>query len=302
MENIDSYSDADFRAAAIRAVLFFDLFDYPLTAYEIWRYLEIPSSLSQIVSLLDEGISGIEHRSGFYFVSGRDKIVLERIRRYNVSREKLRLAKRSIRLLRHLPGIKFIGIANLIGAHNWRPNSDIDLLIISSPGRIWTSRFFAAGLMKILKRRPQGINKANKICLSFYATANHLDFSGLRLNSFDPYFTYWLADLLPVYGHGIYPRLIMANSWLSRELPNWQPDIYSSQVTGVISGANFFSRWLERGLKRWQLAIMPSALKSPTIGSGVVINDQILKLYVIDRRPEIAGRFIQKYENFRSAY
>ncbi|HNX10677.1 MAG TPA: hypothetical protein PKI61_00885 [bacterium] len=301
LTNNNSQLNADLKAAALRAVLFFDLFDYPLTAYEIWRYLDRPASLRAVMEILDQGITGISGGGGVYFRVGRDKLILERIRRYNVSREKLRLAKRSIALLKILPGIKFIGIANLIGAHNWRPNSDIDLLVISSPGRVWTSRFFAAGLMKLLRRRPQGVNKADKICLSFYVDTTALDFTRLRLNPYDPYFTYWLADLLPVYGEFLYPRLIRENKWLRYALPNWQPNVRRVPEKRL-SQPNSFSLALERLLRRWQLKIMPLALSRPGNNSGVVINNHMLKLYVADKRAEIAFKFKQSYENLRSAH
>ena len=298
MINDISYSDADLKAAAIRAVLFFDLFDYPLTALEIWRYLEIKIDLARLMTILNQGIDGLECSSGFYYRLGREKIILERLKRYNVSRSKFKRAKRNINLLKLLPGIKFVGVANLIGAHNWRSGSDIDLLIISSPGRIWTSRFFAAGLMKLLGRRPQGVNKADKICLSFYASTDALDFNELRLKPFDPYFTYWLADLHPVYGHNLYAKLIADNSWLSQVLPNWRVDVKLVTKVDYYRQPNSFERLIERLLKRWQLRLMPLALRQPQANSGVVVNDKILKLYVIDKRPEIAAKFQTNYENF----
>lgn len=293
-----SQARGDLETAIIRAVLFFNLFDYPLTAFEVWRYLSLPASLGEVQKILVGGILGLEERDGFYYLAGREKIVAERAVRYHESHRKYEIARRNIRLLKHLPGVRAIFVVNLIGAHNWRATSDIDFLVISRPGRIWTSRFFSAGLMKIFSRRPRVGNKRDKICLSFYVSAARLDLSELRLKDFDPYFTYWLADLVPVFGQSWYPKLMAENSWLPKELPNWAPYYSDPQQSFELESRSGGGSFWEKVLRRWQLNIMPPALKHPGNDSGVLISDDILKLYVVDRRPEIAARCKQSYENF----
>jgi len=95
-----------------------------------------------------------------------------------------------------------------------------------------------------------------------------------------------------------FAKLIDDNSWLRQELPNWQPAVRIIDKNTDCRLPNKMERLIENILKKWQLRLMPLVLRQPQAGSGVVINDQILKLYVVDKRPEIAAKFQTLYENF----
>ena len=61
-------------------------------------------------------------------------------------------------------------------------------------------------------------------------------------------------------------------------------------VSKVSTGSLISS--LEKLVKKWQLKIMSPALKKEMNNSdGVVINDQVLKLYLGDRRREFLDKF-----------
>ncbi|HZJ40835.1 MAG TPA: hypothetical protein VFD16_01055, partial [Candidatus Saccharimonadales bacterium] len=197
----------------LRPLVFLDLFDFPLTAYEIWHYLERPGSLTAL-NLILENISPeiISQKNGFYFLPGRANIVEIRKIRYNYSCAKIKIAKKFARAFSLLPFVKTIAIANFIGDHNLRTEGDIDFFIITSARRIWLSRLFCAGLAKLLNSRPTVSNKKDKICLSFYVSQEHLDIRDLVLNDNDPYFYYWLRGLLPIYdSDGSYRQFLAAN-------------------------------------------------------------------------------------------
>jgi hypothetical protein len=165
-----------------------------------------------------------------------------------------------------------------------RDESDIDLFIITAPGRIWLVRFFCVGLSKLLNRRPTAKNKRDKICLSFYISTNHLNLDDLRLPGGDPYFHYWLRGLVLLYNKKrTYEQFLAAN--------NLQP----SEASVPKEPKNIFGDYLERLVKRWQLKIMPTVLKEQmNRSSGVVVSDAVLKLYAVDRRAEFLKKFNYK--------
>ena len=76
--------------------------------------------------------------------------------------------------LEFCPALKLVAVSNLIGHHNLRNESDIDIFIVSSPHRLWLARFFCTGLMKIANQRPTKYCKRNKMCLSFYTSVDGL--------------------------------------------------------------------------------------------------------------------------------
>lgn len=274
----------------LKPLVFLDLFDFPLTAYEIWHYLDNRRSLIALKSVLEQANPEIiGQKNGFYFLSGRENIVETRKIRYNYSCNKIKIAKRFARAFALLPFVKTIAVANFIGDHNLRKEGDIDFFIITAARRIWLSRLFCAGLAKILNSRPTSKRKEDKICLSFYISQEHLDIRDLTLGDNDPYFYYWHQGLLPIYDRdGSYKKFLTANQQSSLE-----------KISETIRTGKSWLDNLEKLAKAWQLKIMSPALKAAMNNSdGVVISDSVLKLYLGDRRRLFAEKFKSKYDEF----
>ncbi|MFH0891349.1 MAG: hypothetical protein V1867_01050 [Candidatus Falkowbacteria bacterium] len=295
--------------AIIRTIAFFDMFDYPLTAFEIWQYCDTASAFEEITAVLKkEDLKGIlEEQGGFYFFSGRKRSVETRARRYNYAKEKLKRAILVARIFKFIPWINLIALSNVIGADNLKDESDIDLFIVTEPKRIWITRFFCAGFLKLLDLRPKENKTKNKICLNFYVAAGSLDLKSLTLNGGkDIYFVHWLAGLIPVFDkHGTYGALIEKNGWVLEYLPNWSyPKRPLSRQTAGEGPSGFyrdvvdmFVGGLEKDLKAWQLRKLPTALKKGmNKDTRVTINDQVLKLHSKDRREEYRRRWQERLE------
>jgi len=265
---------------SLSLLVFFDLFERPLTLWEIRDNLDRSASLIEIEASLAGRPDLIQQKNGFYFLSGREETIATRQKRYNYTRRKLKIARRYARVFGVWPGVRAVCLANSIGSNNLRDGSDIDLFIITAPKRIWTTRFFCAGLTKVLGQRPTAKNKRDKICLSFYVSAEHLNLSDLMLTGGDPYFYYWLRSLVLLYNKKrTYERFLAANGL--------GPEI---EMVGVEKNS-FMGAALERWLKIWQIKILPPALKA---SSGMVWRDDVLKLYTVDRRQEFLDNFNQQ--------
>ncbi len=295
-------------------VAFFDLFDYPLTLNEIWRYLGVKGELYEVLAELEKGIRAIDNRQGFYWLAGREAIVEKRFRRYNFADRKFKRALLMAKIFKLIPWIKLIAVGNLLGAHNLKDESDIDFFIVAENKRLWLTRFFCAGLTKILRLRPGQGGMKDKICLSFFVSEEALDLRGMMMeDAQDIYFIYWLAGLTPVYDRGgVYEKLIAANGWLNETLPNWSVKISSNRRNvGLPTGqagapaaqfyhdlVDLFLGGLEPQLRRWQIKILPPALKSiVNLDSRVVASEQVIKLHANDRRMEYGERYLRKLKN-----
>lgn len=321
--------------AIIKTVAYFDMFDYPLTDFEVWKFLHANAethcnaSLREIKNVLKGVLSGstaskaveplIETKNGFYFLKGRENIIRIRLERYNFMDRKMKHALRVAKIYRLIPWVKMIAVANVIGAHNLKDESDIDFFIISEKGRVWLTRFFTAGFAKVLGLRPSERNARDKICLNFYVSEEAMDLEKFMLNNTvgteyysvpkknnDIYFIYWLANLIPIYEKDeMYKKFIQANGWLKNYLPNWQP-VLASGRRRVKSGENkvydaminLIFGHLEKILKNIQLKLMPKEIKElANKDSRVVINDNILKLHVKDRREEYRNKWEDKIKS-----
>ncbi len=292
MFNHDVSDNINPEEAIIGAIVFFDLFDCPLTAYEIWKYLNCQGELAAVIEKLDKMTGGdskvIDCRDGFYFLNNREKIIDTRRSRHNYSLRKIKIARRFTALFKLCPFVKAVILANSIGQNNMRDGSDIDFLIITAPRRLWLARLFCTGIAKLAGSRPTEKNKRDKICLSFYLSEERMNLDEFKLPGGDPYFFYWLRSFVLLYNKKrTYQNFLAANKLAFGD------QISLSEETNIgFSPQSGLLNYLERLAADLQMAIMPEALKKAAGNSdGVVINNRALKLYLHDRRREYAEKY-----------
>lgn len=292
-------------AAILRTVAYFDLFAYPLTAWEVWKWgwgeAKEPYSYRAVEQALDSSDvlqEKIACQSGFVFLKGRGELVATRQERYRLALRKFKKAKSFTRVLAQLPFVRAVAVCNSLGTANARAESDIDLFIITKPGHVWTTRLLAAGYAQLRKLRPQVGDRADKVCLSFFLTVDALNLADIRKTD-DPYLTMWLATLAPLYDpHGLLPSLWSANPWLANALPNavWrtpaeQREVKASAAQSLLEtlfGGASFEHWAERFQQR---RLPPNLRALANRDTRVILNNQMLKFHDNDRRDEYAQRF-----------
>lgn len=290
MLNSGLKTENEIKEATTRVIVFFDLFDYPLTAYEIWKYLDKDAPLQEIVNILDNLVAAkkINQENGFFFLLGREEIIITRSLRHNYSLRKIKIARRFTRVFSVFPFVKSVILANSIGQNNMRDGSDIDFLIITAPRRLWLTRLFCTGIAKLANSRPTEKNKRDKICLSFYLSAEKMDLTEFQLPAGDPYFFYWLRSFVLLYNKKrTYEKFLSANRLASDN----QNELNQAAETEFLPGSGFLN-YLEKLAAGLQRVIMSEPLKKAINNSdGVVVNDKVLKLYLHDRRREYAEKY-----------
>jgi len=147
-----------------------DIFNYPLKAGEIEKYLiNLKSQISNgktkskilkltIERLIREG--KVEKKGEYYFLKEREGIVELREKRRRWSEEKVEKAKKVANLLKLIPWVKLVGISGALAMENSDEDDDIDLFIITSSGRLWLTRFLVTVLVELVgqRRRPLLLN------------------------------------------------------------------------------------------------------------------------------------------------
>src|SRR3989344_8782579 len=224
-------SDQATAQAAIATLAFFDIFNYPLTALEIWRWLyQQPAGFAELLDTLERlrANSRIGSSNGYFFLAGRKAILEQRFARYQLAEHKYRIALRAARVLRFVPFVEGIAVCNTLGYSNAAKESDIDFFIIARHGRIWLVRLLVTALVSGMGIRRHGQKIADRVCLSFYVSDAHLDISDIALDAEDIYLVYWLATLVPIFYRqehdpqcSVYQRLLKENMKLHERLPNF---------------------------------------------------------------------------------
>jgi hypothetical protein len=298
------------KEAIVRTVAYFNIFSFPLTSFEVWKFMHGGSAtLAEALEILDSGELdyAMEKKNGFYFLYGREDIIWTRMARYNHTARKFRRALRMAKIFAFIPWIKMIAVVNIIGPHNLRDGSDIDLFIVTEKKRVWLARFFTAAVTQLMGLRPKKDDIRDKICLSFFISEEAKNLKRLTLgdNKADIYFIYWLAGMAPIYDRGgSYDELIKANGWLNKYLPNWRPAnivrrrraspwlpwLFEAFIDAI------FGRF-ERYFKKLQIKLMPQKIKIiANKDTRVVINDKVIKLHINDRREMYREMFEEAVE------
>ncbi|MDX9893485.1 MAG: hypothetical protein RB292_03660 [Patescibacteria group bacterium] len=312
---IKKYSELE--TAILKTLAFFDIFDYPLTLLELYKWLyQAPANVkfSDLAESFESAnLAGIiDHQSGFYFFPGRSNIVRTRLNRYRIAEGKFSIALKLAAWLRPIPFIRMVAVCNNAAYDNANDQSDIDFFIVIKSGRIWLTRFLVTTLASLLRFRRHGRKITDRVCLSFYLTDDHLNLSAVALKPFDPYLVYWSATLAPIYGLDTYRRFIKDNAWLVPWLPNisgvnlaGRRQVTDSRLTlfvrrtweGLLGG--FLGDWCSAILKFVQLKKMQ--LNKTSVASQpdtrVIVSDVMLKFHEGDKRAQYYELWLRRLQS-----
>ena len=192
----------------IFSLKYHDIFDYPLTALDLEKWQSRFEFNSQT-----------QKYKNYYFLNSKKNLVSLRLQREENSKQKLIIAKKAAEVLKKIPSIKFIGITGSLAMNNARKDSDIDFLIITSKGLLWTTRlisYLVLNLGGFVIRKPKDKNEKNKLCLNMW-----LDESDLYFDKHNLFTAHELAAIKPLINKDTtYERLILNNNWIFDYWPN----------------------------------------------------------------------------------
>ncbi len=299
-----------------KTLAYFDLANYPLTKEEMYNFLWQPPavSYSDFLLSLSEIRLPIVEKNGYYFLAEREELIEMRRRRLLISENKLKIARRAVRIVRSVPFLKAIFVCNTVGAEQATEDSDIDFFIVTEKNRIWIVRLWVTFLLGLFRLRRVNNRIKNKICLSFYVTADSLNLANLRVVDDDIHFAYWINQMLPIFDpENLYAKFLQANSWTKKYLPNIKPEKMSSYILAV-NLSKIGDVWKRAWEKMWtgvygdmisgeakkiQISKMKFSGKKIDRGEdkGVVISDQILKFHEKDTRLEYREAWQNKVQS-----
>ena len=186
-----------------------DVFDFPLTAQEVYRYLTSagPSFEDVALALADRAL--FSHVENCYTLRGREDIIETRKRRAKVASGLWPKAARYGRILAILPFVKMVAVTGSLAMNNTEAGKDIDYMIVTAPGYLWTCRALVLLVTRFAKL--EGVH----LCPNYLITTNVL-----RLEEHSLYVAHELVQMIPLSGMEIYEELCRLNDWMADYLPN----------------------------------------------------------------------------------
>lgn len=220
--------------AILHTVTYSDIFDYPLTAREIHRYLTgVKASLEEVVWAVGE--EGVVTRTGDYFtLPGREKIVNIRMRREAHSRELMSRAIQYGRMLGTLPYVRMVALTGSLAVMNISENHDFDYMLVTQPGRLWMARAFAVTFGRIMR------TVGHRICVNLLLSENALDW-----HQHDLYSAREICQMIPIVGIDAYRRFRSSNPWTESIFPNSSLSTPDLVQVSVPSGKSAIQRLIE---------------------------------------------------------
>lgn len=208
----------------LKTLSYSDIFDYPLTAFQIWKFYNgnRASTQKMIKNKLNQMVYSrlIEQEGSYYFLAQRNKLAYIRQDREKISKSKSKIAKKNVKFLSLIPTIKLIGISGSLAQNNSKTDDDIDLFIISNNNTLWITRFLVNMLLffKNSKRKQTDKTGKDKICPNMFLTEDALFIKEERQNLFT---AREIIQLKILYDKNkTYQKFLSKNAWIKKLLPN----------------------------------------------------------------------------------
>ncbi|MGC9332656.1 MAG: hypothetical protein ACP5JJ_00790 [Anaerolineae bacterium] len=201
-------------AAIISTVAYADVFNYPLTAVQIHRYLVgLTASLAEVKAMLtgDGKVScALSKQEKFYTLRGREDLVEMRQYRVNTAAKLWPRALRYGHAIAKLPFVRMVALTGALTMDNVKSDDDFDYLIVTEAERLWLTRALVIGLVVKLAAR-----QGEEVCPNYLLSKRALFFEEHNL-----YTAHELAQMIPLSGLLIYQEMRRLNTWTDRFLPN----------------------------------------------------------------------------------
>lgn len=249
--------DGQLKSSILKALLYSDIFRYPLTAGEIYSRLSTNhTNISEVQNELDElskqGIVFSTHN--FFSVKNDPGLAERRLLGNRRAEEIMPFAIRRAQMIYQFPFVRAVSISGSLSKNFMDEKSDLDYFVVTTPGRLWIARASMALYKRIFFR-----NSHRYFCANYF-----IDSQNLRIEEQNIFTASELSTLIPVCGQHIYHRLIAENKWLVNFYPNFKQHSDSEEY-GKASWLKKFSEgllslvatpldnWLLRqALRRWK--------------------------------------------------
>lgn len=304
----------------IATVAYYDAMDFPLTAFEIWKYMMCAqyyddshehqkTILTDVVRLLNHDAlrQRVDSKNGFYFLKGREKLVNTRLRRMNISAEKVKKLRKVVNILRFVPFMRMVGVTGRVSMGSAQSKSDWDVLIVCKARKIWTGRTLATGVLHFLGKRRHGKKINDRVCLNYFITDGSLEVPTKDLFSAHEY-----NFILPLYDDNIYASFQLTNRWIAKMKPHYAvqelfplPTLKPTKLSKFVQRIGEFlcaSSFVENTLARLEYKKIMRNPKTKNT-SGLIQASQEALIFLPDPKgPRIFEKFKQIIDNLSGTY
>jgi D-beta-D-heptose 7-phosphate kinase/D-beta-D-heptose 1-phosphate adenosyltransferase len=198
------------------SLYYHDIFEYPLTLMELIKWEPGKKAIKLKYSSPD-----YEFKNGYFYLRGKEGLVLKRTLRKRSSITKIKIARKAVNILKFIPQLKMVAITGTTAMLNAKGESDIDLLLVTEKGRLWTVRLLSLLTLKIFGipvRRFGEEKEKDKLCMNMWLDESSLAWPKDNRNI---YTAHEIAQIIPIFNKDkTYETFIGRNGWIKDYWPN----------------------------------------------------------------------------------
>ncbi len=200
-------------AGVLKSLLYFDIFQYPLTAMELAKLHPLRETNADAITDALRQLMQREviHRHGeFYQIPATPSYTDRRIRGNTLAGKRMQRAMQRSRLIAAFPFVHAVMVSGSLSKNYMEPSSDIDFFIVTKPGRLWVARTLLIAFKKIVL-----FNSHKDFCLNYFIDTDHLEIEDQNIFTATE-----VAYLLPTHNPELYQAFRAANVWADNYYPN----------------------------------------------------------------------------------
>ena len=298
---------------------FFDLQHFPLTAFEVHRYLitdlktlrdriddkyELQSSaqpsvapvsfdtvLTQLRVLKFE--KTISEKNGFYCLAGQEKIIDDRQQDYLLGLKRERLLNMYIAPIKHIPFVRSVALLGSQAMGQQKADSDIDLFVITDERFIGTARFLLTIYFQVLGIRRHGKKIANRFCLNHYLAGPRALIEDKNL-----YTAFEYIKFRPLVYGGVFRNFLNENKWVNDFFPHAKPIESNSIKSSSSALQNFLEKLFQNKLGYWfEQKMIATQLNRINKGEFTISNSIELSFHPDNRKRKLFHSFFENSKN-----
>lgn len=287
----------------LATLAYYDGFEYPLSDFEIYRFLINPQRLRSNVESIDtitlrEVQVGLEEllihgqviqELGLYSLKDRIGLAEKRLDSEKIAAQKWRRCLRLAYWFQIAPWLRGMFVSGSLAMGTVNSESDFDMLVIVEPGRLYLARLFLSGLASLMRARRTRYDTSapDKFCFNHFITGNALTIRHESLYNAQTYAHLYSLDLNSLPG-----EFFAANLWINKFVFNFTPHQKTirrsiRRSAGLLSLAVFiekiFSGWLgdllEGFARSYQQRRIASNPTTTAPGGRIVFNDTELEFH-----------------------
>jgi len=196
----------------LKTLLYFDGFNYPITANEIEQYSHF--STDEIQNELENLINKkIIYSFDEFYSTSKNKSLVERRKIGNERAKKiLKKATKMSAFISQFPFVEGVFLSGSMSKGYFGEDDDIDYFIITSPNRLWLTRTLLIAYKKIFL-----LNSKKYFCINYLMSTN-----SLKIAEKNRFTATEFSTLIPMSGNGVYCDLKKNNPWVLDYFPNYE--------------------------------------------------------------------------------